>query len=206
LHGDAHVPESWMLARLNRETQHHHLLADNDRLAMLGSAPDREGYTSFLARVYGFEAPVEAALRRTEHLHEWIDLRDRAHPRLLRADLQALGVADPNQLPRCSMVLPFRHPAEALGWAYAVERNTLLHGVIERHLRGRMPGVLERAGSYLIGRQRSNALRFRDLGAALDRMAKDAACAERIVDGARAAFRAQHGWYDVALPPRVRVA
>lgn len=195
-----------MLSRLNRETQPHHGVADNDRLAMLGNSADRERYASFLTRVYGFEAPVEAALLLTDGLDPWLDLRDRAHLKLLRADLQALGISDPNQLPRCSTVFPFRHPAEALGWVYAIERNTLLHGVIERHLRSRMPDVLKSAGSYLAGQQRSNGLRLRDLGAAMDRMARQAGCADRIVHGARAAFRAQHGWYEVAVRPRLRVA
>lgn len=195
-----------MLARLNRETHHHHAVADNDRLAMLGAAADRARYASFLTRVHGFEAPFEAALCMTAGVEHWLDLRDRAHLKLLRSDLQALGLGDANQLPRCTTVFPFRHPAEALGWVYVIERNTLQHGVIERHLRTRMPDVLRTAGSYLAGQQRSNGMRLRDLGTAMDRMAKDAGCAERIVNGARAAFRAQHGWYEVAVPTRLRVA
>lgn len=195
-----------MLSRLNRETRQHHQIADGDRLAILGAACDRPHYAQFLQRIYGFEGPLEAALLMTDGVDKWIDLRDRGHLRLLRADLQSLGVADPNRLARCSTVFPFRSPAEALGWIYAVERNTLLHGVIERHLRGRMPEVLKTAGSYLAGQQRSNGQRFRDLGDAMDRIAKDPACAERIVSGAKAAFRVQHGWYEVAVPPRVHVA
>lgn len=206
LHTVGTVPESWMLARLNRETQHHQRIADSDRLSMLGAAADPAGYTSFLARIHGFESPIEAALFLTDGVEQWLDLRDRVHRRWLRADLRALGVTDANLLPRCSTVFPFRHPADALGWVYAVERNTLLHGVIERHLRGRMPDVLATAGTYLAGQQRSNGLRLRELGAAMDRMATNDARARRIVNGARAAFRAQHAWYEVAVPPRLRAA
>lgn len=195
-----------MLSRLNRETGRYHQAADSDRLSMLGVAADRSHYASFLARVYGFEAPLEAALLMTDGLEQWLDLRDRGHLRLLRADLQALGIADPNQLRRCSTVFPFRHPAEALGWVYAIERNTLLHGVIERHLRSRMSEVLKSAGSYLAGQQRSNGQRLRDLGGAMDRIAKDPTNVERIIAGAKAAFRAQHGWYEVAVPARLHVA
>jgi heme oxygenase len=202
----ARVAESWMLSRLNRETQNYHQVADGDRLALLGVAADRTQYASFLTRVYGFEAPLEVALLMTDGLEQWLDLRDHARLRLLRADLQGLGVSEPNQLPRCSTVMPFRHAAEALGWVYVVERNTLLHGVIERHLRGRLPEVVKAAGSYLAGQQRSNGLRLRDLGGAMDSIAKDAACAERIVSGAKAAFRVQHRWYQIAVPQRLRVA
>lgn len=170
---------------------------------MLGS--ERSSYASFLTRIYGFESPLEAALLSTDKLDEWLDLRDRGHLHLLRADLHMLGVVDPNQQRRCSIV-PFRHPAEALGWLYVVERNTLLHGVIERHLRGRMPDVLRSAGSYLAGQQRSNGLRFRDLGGVMDRIAKDPMCADRIAIAAKVAFRVQHGWYEIAVPPRLHVA
>ena len=112
----APVPESWMLGRLSRETKHYHQSADNDRLAMLGVAADRSQYAAFLARVYGFKSPLEAALMMTDGLDQWLDMRDRGHLRLLRADLQALGVSDPNTLPRCRTIFPFRHPADALGW------------------------------------------------------------------------------------------
>jgi heme oxygenase len=202
----ARVAESWMLSRLNRETRQYHHVADGNRLAMLSAAVDQIRYAGFLTRIYGFEAPLEAAIQMTDGLDQWLDPRDRTHPRLLRADLQMLGVSDPNQFPRCPTIFPFRHAAEALGWIYVVERNTLLHGVIERHLRARMPEVLKRAGSYLSGQQRSNGLRLRDLGNAVDRIARDPECADRVVLGAKAAFRVQHSWYEVAVPRRQRVA
>lgn len=195
-----------MLCRLNRETKQYHQTADNDRLAMLAASADRPQYTAFLSRVYGFEAPFEAALLMTDELDRWIDLRDRGHLRLLKADLQVLGLTDPNALPRSRSIFPFRHPADALGWIYAIERNTLLHGLIERHLRSRLGDVLKVAGSYLAGQQRSNGQRIRDLGAAMDRMASDKASADRIAAAAKAAFRAQHNWYEVAHLPRQRVA
>jgi heme oxygenase len=193
-----------MLARLSRETKQHHQVADTDRLAMLGADPAL--YTALLKRIYGFEAPVDTALLMTSGLEEWTDLRDRGHLRLLRSDLASLGVTDPSTLPRCATVAPFRHAADALGCMYAVERNTSLHGLIDRHLRGRMPSVMKGAGSYLAGRQRSNGQRIRDLGTAMDRLAKDPAIAERIATTAKAAFRAQHAWYDVAISQRSRVA
>lgn len=199
------VAESWMLGRLSRETKRHHHVADNDRLAVLGAA-DPALYTRFLKRIYGFEAPVEAALLMTPRLEDWIDFRDRGHVRLLRADLRSLGVSDPTVLVRCSTISPFRQPAEALGWTYAVERNRMLHGVLDRHLRGRMPAVIGAAGSYLAGQQRSNALCMRELGTAMDRIAKDSTVVERIVAAAKAAFRTQHAWYDVAIPQPSRVA
>jgi heme oxygenase len=190
---------------LSRETKHFHAAADNDRLAMLGLAADRAHYASFLTRVYGFEAPLEATLLMTDGLDQWLDMRDRGHLRLLRADLQALGFNDLNALSRCPTISPFRHPAEALSWIYAVERNTLLQGLIERHLRSRLSEVLKAAGCYLAGQQRSNGQRIRELGTVMDRIAKDSVCAERIVVAAKAAFRTQHHWYEVAVRSQPRV-
>ena len=195
-----------MLARLSRETQQHHHVADHDRLAMLGAGADPTLYTAFLKRVYGFEAPFEAALLMTSGLDEWIDFRDRGQFRLLRADLQSLGVSDPTTLARCSAIPAFRQPAEALGWMYAVERNTLLRGVLDGHLRGRIPAIFKTAGSYLAGRQRSNGHRLRDLGTAMDRLAKDSTVADRIVAAAKSAFCAQHAWYEISIAQRSRVA
>jgi heme oxygenase len=195
----AHVPESWMLKRLDSETDHEQVIANNDRLAVLEVAADRPRYAEFLARVFGFEAPLEAALLVTRGLDQWLDLRDRGHVRLLRADLNVLGIRDPNALPRCRDIGLFRHPAEALGWAYVVERNTMLHGVIGDHLRGQKVGC-----SYL--QRRSSGQRLRELGIAMARTATDPTCADRIVAAAKAAFRAQHDWYEVAEQPRQQVA
>jgi len=187
------VAESIMLLRLKRETAVHHATADNDRLSILGASAEATTYSAFLSRIFGFESPIESALAMIEGLDELVDLRARSHIRLLRADLQALGTIDASQLQRCSMASPPRQAPEALGWMYTVERNTLSHGVIERHLRSRLPAVMRVAGSYLSAQTKSTGARFRELGVAMDRVANSPAIAERIVNAARTAFRCQHG-------------
>ena len=200
------MPQSWMLARLNRETETCHRIADRDRMAMLSAPPTVESYLGYLVRIYGFEAPVESAFAMTHGLDEWIDLQARMQSKLLRADLAALGVTEPTRLPRCTNVFPFRHVAAALGWMYAVDRNMLFHGIIAGHLRRRLPGELEIAGAYLAMQERSAGTRWRELGAALDRAARTPAIADHIVQSASLAFRCQHAWYQLALPRRLRVA
>ena len=194
-----------MLARLQRETKTCHAAADEDRLAILASAPTLAMYRQFLARIHGFEAPVEVALVRTPDVDDWIDVRGRTQLRLLRADLAALGILDPARLPRCTSVPALAEPAAALGWAYVLERNARLHGVIERHLRAALPEPMKHAGSYLGGQARSAGLRWRELGDTLDRLARTLHLADAIVNAARAAFRVQHGWYTLAAPSQ-RVA
>lgn len=185
-----------MLARLQKATELYHGAASAQRLELIGGAVTVDRYRGFLDRVHGFEMPVEAALTLTLGLDDVLDLRGRNQIRLLRADLRGLGVGDPATLPRCLSV-PIHDVPEALGWVYAVERNTALHGVLERHLHDRLPDVMRQAGSYLAVQERSVGARMRDLGHALDSVATRPAIADRIIHGAKAAFRHQRSWYEL---------
>jgi heme oxygenase len=184
-----------MLARLLRETQYLLVTANGDRLALLAGPVTVKGYRSYLARIYGFEAPVEAAFTRTPDLHEAIDLRGRTRLRLLRADLLALGIVDPSRLPACGTVPAFRSTTEALGWMYALEHNVQVHGQLHRRLARHLADHLAVAGSYLGAGTRSLGGRLNELGAALDRHANAPTTAMLIVDAARLAFRRQHAWF-----------
>jgi heme oxygenase (biliverdin-IX-beta and delta-forming) len=200
------MPESWMLARLKRETHRHQITADADRLSLLNGAPSAATYTTFLKRVYGFEAPVEGALAMTIELEQVIDIRGRSALKLLRADLTSLGVSDAAATPRCSTIFPFRSKPEALGWAYVTDRNQLLHGQLYRHLVEHLPAQARSASAYLAMFERGGTQRWRELCDALDRHAKNPAVADRIVAAAQAAFRCQRFWYEDRLPSRVQVA
>lgn len=190
-----------MLVKLKRETESWQRAADTDRLAVMSATPAT--YRTYLARIWGFEAPVEAALAMTVGLEDWIDLRARTNHKLLRADLAALGVIDPTHLPRCPNVFPFRGPAHALGWIYVLERNTLLHGLLDRTLRQRMPDQMKLAGSYLGMQARSAGERWRELGEALDKQARRPPSGDAIVAAARSAFRAQRAWYALSYRDEV---
>lgn len=198
--------QSPALARLEQETRVHHAAADNDRITLLTSPSSLEAYRRFLASVYGFESPVEAAVQMTPGLADVLDLRERSGPKLLRSDLVALGIADPGALPRCTSVVPFRAAAEALGWLYVLERDSMLHGVLRRHLEHRLGDSFARACAYLAGNERAAGVRMRELGRALDRVARAPAVADRVVDAACAAFRCQRAWFARAVMPRARVA
>jgi heme oxygenase len=193
---------SWMLARLNRETVVHHAAADADRSSPLTAIASDRGYRDFLGRIYGFEAPLEAAFAAVPALADLVDLRARSAVRLLRCDLAALGVDDPTTLPRCRAIPPFRIAAEALGWMYVVERNALLHGTVRRHLEKRLPAPLAAAGHYLANSERTVGSRMTELGIALDHSAHCLRVAAQIVDAAKTAFRRQRHWFNqVVLPP-----
>ena len=181
---------SWMLVRVMLETRTHHARADEDRLGLL----DRRtiaGYRAFLARIYGFEAPFEAALS-ASHLPAAL-VEPRLKAERLRADLRELGGAAAyiDGLPRCP-IRTFRSDAEALGWLFAVERNTLLHGQLYRHVAAWLPGL---SHAYL-GAYDSPGARMRELGELLDSACITTTAPDRICASAREAFRSQHQWFD----------
>lgn len=193
---------SWMLARLKRETQPQQLAADEDRLAPLRTTTTPRTYAAYLGRVFGFEAPVEAAFVATPGFAKHIDLGWRTQMRLLRSDLAALGMIDPTRLAHCP-ITRFSSEIEAFGWAYAIEHSAAGHAQLRQHFRRWIPAQLASAGAYLLGGERAATARLRELGEALDRYAKDPASATKIVEAARAGFRVQRQWFRNSVPPRL---
>ena len=186
---------SWMLARLRRETQYLLVVANNDRLQPLNTAPTAESYRAYLARIWGFEKAVAAAAARTPGLEDVIDMR--AHSRLgpLAADLAALGISDGSTIPTCTAIPTLDTLGDALGWLYAIDHASLVHGQVHRHLERYLPHAVAIAGSYLAAGNR-----LAGLCDALDRLASDPVIGKQIVDAATAAFRAQHRWFSAMHP------
>jgi heme oxygenase len=183
---------SWMLLRLGLETQQHHATADADRIALM-EVPAPAEYRAQLARIFGFEASVEAALAATL---EPAVIRERAKAHWLRRDLVALGLSTPelDYLPRCSV--RFTSEAQALGWLFVLERHTLLSGLIRRQLEHRFAAELSAGMTYLSAYGDAPGARFRSLCETLgDYATQQAAHPTLIVAGACEAFRAQRQWY-----------
>lgn len=190
----------WTLGELAKQTHHHHAPADTDRLAIM-EQPTAERYRMFLARIYCFEAPLEAA---------WISAggldRSLAHTHLkspkLVDDLEALGV-DPHRLAP-ARTIRFRDRAEALGWLWVVHRNTLLHGLIQRYLASKLPDAMRTASSYLGAFDGRAGVLMRSLGDAIDEAVARGASSARLTAAAHDAFRMQRLWYscDVLSPRR----
>jgi heme oxygenase len=186
-----------VLNRLNLETRAHHADADADVDAYLFTARVRaEDYRTFLARTYGFVAPLEAALATAPGLDEVIDVRARAKAALIVHDLLALGMTMEavQALPQ-SMGMPiFRGPASALGWIYVIERPLLSAAVIRGHLAAHLPTEMARASSYFQCYQGQVGSMWRDLGQAMEQLAYSPAFESRIVSGANDAFRLLARW------------
>jgi heme oxygenase len=186
---------SWMLVRLELETRAHTAGADSDRLVLLDdTTPSR--YRQFLCRTLGFEESFEDRLARMHDLDPQIE-RLRCLTGRLRADLRAIGVTDPQieHVQRCSIPM-LKSAPQAMGWIYVLERNSLIHGLIRRHIGARMPREYSVASSYLAVHDGKPGTRYRELGTVLDAVARTSPYAPgAIVQAAHEAFRLQRLWY-----------
>jgi heme oxygenase len=180
-----------MLERLQRETASHHHGADEDQLSIVSAAATAARYADYLVRIHGFEAGFDVAVGDTAAP---FDVRQRVQITAIQDDLRALGVVD---APTLAGPHVMRAP-EALGWLYVVERARRLHGLIERHLRSRLPSALAGADAYLT-RTRTTGKRWRELGEAMDEIVITPRHAQRVVDAARLAFRCRRAWHAGAL-------
>lgn len=185
-----------MLDRLAEATQVHHAEADADIDGLF--APDVTGarYLMYLMRVYGFEAPLDAAIAMTPRIELLLDLRARSRAGFLAQDMMALGLrpADVTALPLCLAIPQFRSISEAMGWLYVAERTTLSHNVIRRHLATRLPLEISIASAYLGSYDGVVGRRWQELGTVLDEVASHPAIADRIIMAANDAFRCRRIW------------
>jgi heme oxygenase len=182
-----------MLLRLDLETQAYHDDADAPWHALNEPSVSRRGYVQHLVRTYGFEGPLEAALAYTPHVADVLAPRMRSG--LLAQDLIALDVS-PARLahePLC-LIAPFPGLPDALGWLYVVARAARLQHGLLAHVRARHP-ELAHATTYLAA---SDAhARWRELGVALDGIARTPRIEEQVLAAAHGAFRCALDWYGV---------
>ncbi len=185
-----------MIDRLSAETREHHAKADADLHGLFRPDVTPTHYLVYLMRTYGIEAPLDSALAMTPKLDLILDVRGRARAGFLAQDLMALSLRpiEVTNLPLCLAIPQFRGVAEAMGWLYVVERTTLAHNVVRRHLMSRLPLEMEIASSYLSSYDGVVGKRWQELGAALDQVARHPAIADRIVTCANEAFRCRQQW------------
>jgi heme oxygenase len=193
-----------MLSRLEVETRSFHSHADAPWFPFMGPDVTRARYTDQLAAVYGFEAPIEAALALTARVALLVQLKQRARSGLIVQDLLALGLSPSKiaRLPQCSQILPFRDLTEVMGWMYVVERATLLYDAIRSHLQSRLA---QAPCAYLGAYKGVTSERWDELGMTLDRVAYSPRTADQVLAAARAAFACHRAWFlgqPTAVPPR----
>jgi heme oxygenase len=183
---------------LNRETLVHHADADATWHDLLVLDVRRDDYIDQLIRVYGFEAPLEGALAYAPEM-DTLERREHARSGHIVEDLLVLGMrpAQIAQLAQCPEVTPFLDPLHALGWLYALERATMIHGMLRRHLISRFPEIV-RATTYLAAAETSIAERWRHLGATLERVVTSPESEDSVIAGAHMALASQRRWFGLA--------
>ncbi len=181
-----------MLARLDVETRPYHASADGLWRDLMEGSATPATYMHHLVRVYGFEAPLEAALAYTPGLSSVIDARGRVRSGLIVRDLLELGISAAKiaELPQ-SMIAPFGSVAEALGWMYVSERASILHEPVRRYLVARFP-TLAGATCYLAA---GGEARWNEFADALEPYVRTRALQQQVAAAARDAFRCALDWF-----------
>ncbi len=183
-----------VIERLGLGTADCHPDADEQWLQLLEDATPAD-YKSYLIRTYGFVLPLERALARIGAAQLVGDAHRFAKHGLLLRDLLALGMTyeDIELVSLCSVPV-FQTPEDGLGWAYLIERSTLFHGILFRHLVSVMLRDVAPASAYLKCYLGAVGESWRSFGDALERVVTTDAGLERLVAAARAAFRAHRLW------------
>jgi heme oxygenase (biliverdin-IX-beta and delta-forming) len=182
------------LIRLNLATRQHHARADAGWLDLRRATVIKQDYIEQLVRVYGFEAPLEAALRYTPGVGAVIDLRARTRAGLIVQDLMRLGLGPGRIAALPQRFISFSTAAEALGWMYVAERATLAFSVIRHHLETRLPKEVTAAAAYLACYDGIVGARWKHFGGVLDEQAVLPGVEDRIIAAAGDAIRCQRGW------------
>jgi heme oxygenase len=181
------------LIQLNLATREFHDRADAGWLELRSLTVGPQQYIDQLIKVYGFEAPLEAALRYTPGVAALVDLRPRMRAGLIVQDLVRLGMTPGRIAALPQRFLSFASVAEALGWLYVAERATLVHGSIRRYLMVRIPDAA-RASAYLSAYDGVAAQRWSDFGVALEAVAQDATVRRELLRAAGEGFVALCAW------------
>jgi heme oxygenase len=184
---------SRMLIRLNLATRQYHAKADAGWLDLRRPTVGKQDYIDQLIKVYGFEAPLESALRYTPGIGALVDLRARTRAGLTVQDLMRLGLSPGRIAGLPQRFISFSTAAEALGWMYVAERATLIHGSMRRFLMVRISEAA-RASSYLSAYDGVAASRWSEFGNALDAVGQSPEVQQQVLGAASQGFEALCDW------------
>lgn len=179
---------------LRRETRFHQCVSDADRIALTGRPPTLTGYVSYLAKMYGYEAPLESALSVAPDLAKHLDVSNRMKAATLGTDLVALGFPPANllALPVCAFE-PLRSLPQALGWLFVSEKNRTGHQLFRTYLSHELPAVLD--GSTP-GITRTSADDWRQFERVLEGIVtRDSRALDKVIEAAIEAYDCQHYWF-----------
>ncbi len=182
-----------MRTRLKKATEAaHERMHGHDGFAAAASGAITLGeYRDLLARLYGFHAAFDAAMRRAPApLTREIQLPARARAGLLAEDLAGLGADELSALPLCADIPALGGEGDFLGALYVVEGSTLGGVFIARAL----APVVGDNRRFFLGHGGDHGRLWREFVKRLDRLDDDPAQADAAERSASAAFAAFERW------------
>ncbi|WP_139921915.1 biliverdin-producing heme oxygenase [Hymenobacter sp. DG01] len=177
-----------VLHRLRHETQPYHTALEQNAFnrALMAGTVTPEDTARFLAKLYGFLLPYEAALRAHSFPAEW-EVAARCRARLIEQDVaQAAG------LPQCPDMPPLRTRSQLLGALYVLEGSTLGGQVITRQLA--RAGIAAR--TYFTGYAEQTGARWKSFCGLLSDAATHPAEQDEVVESAIVTFQKLHAWIE----------
>jgi heme oxygenase len=184
-------------AHLKAETAHLHAQIEGV-VPLLRPSLDRDGYRAYLARLLGYQGPLEARLAAFGHAwHEHgLHFEGRRKAALLVRDLGALGLTalELGALPECTALPPLCSLDEAWGCLYVLEGSTLGGQFIQRTLGPKLRLSPGDGLAFLGGYGAETGARWNEFTTALDRF--DASGCDRgaVLRGACDTFATQMAW------------
>jgi heme oxygenase len=161
---------------------------------ILDSDADEAAYAQYLARMYGFHAPIEVAFARHAGLEAaGFAAVQRAKRSMLAADLAELLI-DARTLPACDELPELGDVMRATGVAYVIEGSTLGGKFILSRMRPHLPTVMNRATRFLAGYGEQTGARWRQFCALGERVLFDDGAIDAALNGARDTFRSLITW------------
>ena len=183
-----------LLERLRSETRPHHD-AIEATLDLTSEALDRDAYRRTLERFHGFYRPIEAGLWAVGGwVERGLDITERRKTPLLEADLRALGVADPEDLPVCTDLPPHATVAAAFGCLYVLEGATLGGQFISRSVQKAIGITLDTGGRFFHGYGDRTGPMWQAFRAALVAFAVTPGDQDEVVSAAKDTFSKLHRW------------
>ncbi len=187
-------PAAGVLDRLKGETRPEHD-AIEAALDLASGALTVERYRRTLERFFGYYRPLEEAIHAIDGWAEsGLDLGERRKAGLLEADLRALGVGTPDDLPRCRNLPPCGRTAAAFGCLYVLEGATLGGQFISRHVRQTLGVTPETGGRFFHGYGGRTGAMWQAFRTALAAFATTQETQDIVVGTATATFRTLRQW------------
>jgi heme oxygenase (biliverdin-IX-beta and delta-forming) len=191
-----------ILPRLKQATAARHAAIES-RSVLLDPQLSRATYRACLRRFFGYYAPLELRLLRSQAWHAvGLAYGDRRKTPQLSQDLAALGVTpeELEQTPLCHALPDLRSTARLFGCLYVIEGATLGGQIVTRHLQASLGVTPQSGGAFFSGYAEHTGSRWKAFGVHLSAFAGASGADDEIVAGANETFETLDRWLYPAPP------